>query len=178
MAELSTLARPYARAAFEVAQADADLQQWMESLSTAAAVVGHGTVEALLASPDLTDEQKSSAINDLLGELSTPKIKNFLAILAENKRLSLLPYISELFNAMKAEFEKAVEVSVATAFPMADPMVNTLTKSLKSALQREVKLSSQVDQSLLGGVVIHAGDTVIDASIKGRLAKMAETVKA
>lgn len=178
MAELTTLARPYARAAFEVARADGDLQQWAQSLSACAGLVGDEKVEALLASPALTDEQKSSAIVNLLGELSTPKFKNFLAILAENKRIPLMPFISEIYSQMKAQFEKAVEVTVDSAFPIADSMMLTLTDSLSATLQREVKLSSEIDQDLLGGVVIRAGDTVIDASVKGRLAKMAEAVKA
>lgn len=178
MAELTTLARPYARAAFEVAQTDGQLQQWLEALSNSAAVVSQEKVKILLASPSLTAMQKSSAIVEVLGKLSNPKFNNFLASLSENKRLLLLPYICELFSAMKAQYEKAAEVSVTTAFPISDAMLETLTASLTKALERDVKLTSEIDESLLGGVVIHAGDTVIDGSVKGRLAKLAEAVKA
>lgn len=178
MAELTTLARPYARAAFEVAQSDSELSQWLDALTTASAVVSHDKVKALLASPGLTAGQKSEAIIEVLGKLSNPKFGNFLVTLTEHKRLSLLPFIRELFIGLKSQYEKISEVSVSTAYPISDELMKTLTDALVEALQREVKISTSVDESLLGGVVIRAGDTVIDGSVKGRLAKLAETVKA
>lgn len=178
MAELTTLARPYARAAFEVAQSDGQLQPWLEALASAAAISSHAKVKALLASPGLTANQKSAAIVDVLGKISTPKFGNFLASLADNKRLPLLPFIRDLFVAMKSQHEKAVEVEVSTAYPISDDLIKKLIKALSKNLNREVKLSTSVDESLLGGVVIHAGDTVIDGSIKGRLAKLADAMKA
>ncbi len=178
MAELTTLARPYARAAFEVAQTGGELQPWLEALSSAAAVTGDAKVKALLSAPGLTAKQKSAAIVEVLGKISTPKFGNFLVSLAENKRLLLLPFIRDLFVAMKAQHEKAVEVAVSTAYPISDELIKKLTAVLTKNLEREVKLSSTVDESLLGGVVIHAGDTVIDGSVKGRLAKLADAMKA
>lgn len=178
MAELTTLARPYARAAFEVAQSDGQLPQWLEALKCAAAVIGHPKVKVLLASPGLTASQKSSAIVGVLGTLSGPKFGNFLVTLTENKRLSLLPFIRDLFIELKSQYEKMSEVSVSTAYPISEKLMKELATALTKALQREVKLTSTVDESLLGGVVIRAGDTVIDGSVKGRLAKLAETVKA
>lgn len=178
MAELTTLARPYARAAFEVAQSDNQLPQWLDALTTASAVVSHDKVKALLDSPGLTAAQKSDAIIEVLGKLSNPKFGNFLITLTENKRLSLLPFIRELFIELKSRYERISEVSVSTAYPISDELMKKLTGALVEALQHEVKISSSVDESLLGGVVIRAGDTVIDGSVKGRLAKLAETVKA
>lgn len=178
MAELTTLARPYARAAFEVANADGQLQQWFEALSSAAAVTGDAKVKALLASPGLTALQKSTAIVGVLGKISNPKFGNFVAALAENKRITLLPYICDLFVAMKAQQEKSIAVSISSAYPISDELLKKLTAALSQKLEREVKLATVVDESLLGGVIIHAGDTVIDGSVKGRLAKLAEAMKA
>jgi len=176
MAENLTLARPYARAAFEVAVAESQLQPWLVALTSAAALAENDKVKILLASPASTAEQKSKLIIDLLGETAGTKFANFLATLADNKRLALLPEIRELFQAMKAEYEKSLEVSVTTAFAINDDVLDKLSRALAEKLGRRVKLSSSIDQGLLGGALIRAGDTVIDGSVKGRLAKLSEAM--
>lgn len=176
MAELITLARPYARAAFEVAVAEGQLQQWSTALTSAATLVAHEKIRALLASPALTAEEKSAALVDVLGGASDKKFANFIATLAENKRLPMLPEIRDLFLAFKAEHEKSLDVSVATAYPINADLLDKLSRALAEKLGRRVKLTSAVDQSLLGGALIRAGDTVIDGSVKGRLAKLADAM--
>ena len=178
MAELTTLARPYARAAFDVAIADGQLQPWTDALDMSAAVSCNAKVLALLESPGLTTKQKSDALVEVLGNISNPKFGNFIATLADNKRLLLLPYIREHFFAMKAQQQKTIDVSIASAYPIDEELSEKLSEALSQKLQRQVKLSTSVDQSLLGGVLIHADDTVIDGSVKGRLAKLAEAMKA
>lgn len=178
MAELTTLARPYARAAFEVAVAENRLEQWAAALSTAAAVLKNDKVKALLASPSKTASEKSDVLNALLVESTDSKFANFIAALAENKRLSMLPEIQNLFLALKAEYEKSLEVSISTAYAINDDLLNKLSRALADKLGRRVKLSSTVDKSLLGGALIRAGDTVIDGSVKGRLTKLAEAMNA
>lgn len=178
MAELTTLARPYARAAFAVANSEGQLAQWQAALDAAAAVSCDPKVQVFLASPSLTADYKSHAIVEVLGSLSSPKFGNFITTLANNKRLLLLPQIRELFIALKAEQEKTVDVSIASAYPINDELAQKLSLALSQKLERKVKLSTVVDESLLGGVLIHADDTVIDASVKGRLAKLAEAMKA
>jgi len=178
MAENITLARPYARAAFEVAAAEGQLQQWASSLASAAALTQNDKVDALLSSPAATASEKSALLTELLGESKGTKFANFLATLADNKRLLLLPEISSLFVALKAEYEKALDVSITTAFPINDDLLDKLSRALADKLGRRVKLSSSIDQSLLGGALIRAGDTVIDGSVKGRLAKLAEAMNA
>ncbi len=178
MAELITLARPYARAAFEVAVADGQLQQWSAALTTAAAVATQEKIRTLLTSPALTAAEKSAAVIQVLGEIFNQKFAHFLAVLAENKRLSMLPEIRDLFQALKAEHEKSLDVLITTAYPVNDALLDKLSRALADKLGRRVKLASEVDRSLLGGALIRAGDTVIDGSVKGRLTKLADAMNA
>lgn len=176
MAELSTLARPYARAAFEYALQTEQLQQWSENLMTAAAITRQSAVSAMLTNPGLTATQKAQALIDLVGDSLPEAMGNFLRILAENRRLQLMPQISQLFEIFKANREKAIDVSVESASELDDAQKAKLTEALGKKLQRTVNMQVSVNKSLLGGLVVRAGDTVIDGSIRGRLAKLAESL--
>lgn len=178
MAELVTLARPYSRAAFEVATQDKTLQSWSEALATSAAVSQVAKVKSLLDSPALTAKQKSEAFVDVLGDISSPKFANFITSLAYNGRLMLLPEIFNLFSAMKANHEKSVDVSLVSAYEVSESLISKLAQALTKSLERKVNITTSIDQSLLGGAIIRAGDTVIDGSLKGRLSKLAETINA
>lgn len=176
MAESTTLARPYARAAFSVAKADGRLEPWAEALTAAAGVSQNEKMQALFGSPALTAAQKSATLEKLLGDLADEKVSNFLKVLADNNRLPLLPEIRSLFIALKAHQEKSVEVHIRSAFPASDEVQAKLTDALAQKLERKVTLAIEVDKTLLGGAVIRAGDTVIDGSVRGRLAKLADTI--
>ncbi len=178
MAELTTLARPYAKAAFEFAKGANALGNWAEMLSVAAAVSQSDTVAKVLASPTLTAAQKGETFVDVCGDAINDKGQNFIRNLAANKRLGLLPQISDLYEQFKAQLEQSVEVDVTSAFELSETTLDKLAQALKTNLGREVKVQGSVDSSLIGGVVIRAGDTVIDESIKGRLAKLAEAMNA
>jgi F-type H+-transporting ATPase subunit delta len=176
MAELSTLARPYARAAFEYAAAAQHLQSWSDSLSTAAVVVADPQVAQLLDSPSLTHVALADTLVALCGDqLSAPQ-QNFSRLLAENGRLPLLGKIAEQFEALKANREQAVDVDVVSAIELDDAQQQALVVALGKKLERKVNMQVSVDKSLLGGALIRAGDTVIDGSIRGRLAKLAESL--
>jgi F-type H+-transporting ATPase subunit delta len=177
MAELSTLARPYARAAFEYAQAQGDLAGWEAMLTQAAAVAQSEAVVKLITSPSLSSEAIAKQFIELLGEELSDKGQNFVSTLAGNKRLLLLPEIAALFSLMKANIEKAVDVEVTSAFDLDSDITVTLEKALAKNLERNVRISTQTDKSLIGGVVIRAGDTIIDGSVRGRIAKLAEAMK-
>ena len=177
MAELTTLARPYAKAAFEYALAANKLQPWFEALEVSAAVADQEQVKKALGSSSLTAEQKASAFVQVCGDNLDGKIKNFIHTLAANKRLALLPYIRDLFARMKEQQEKTIEVEVTAAYELPVDLINKLAQSLSAKLNRSVTLQSSVDKSLLGGVIIHTGDMVIDGSVRGRLAKLAEALK-
>lgn len=178
MAELTTLARPYAKAAFEVAVDGNSLGDWSRGLALVAAVVSEPSVKTALSSPSLTGEKQAGLLVDLLGDEITGPVKNFIAILADNKRLPLMPEIVGLFEILKANQEMRIDVNVISAFPLSGPLQEKLVASLKARLKRDVVLHSETDKSLIGGAVIRAGDLVIDGSVRGKLAKLAESMKA
>ncbi|MDC1436518.1 F0F1 ATP synthase subunit delta [Gammaproteobacteria bacterium] len=176
MAELTTLARPYARAAFEVAVKTKDLQLWSDMLTQLANVVSNERVAGLLSLPSLTGEQQAKIVIDLCGDEINAQVQNFVIVLSENKRLSLLPEIVGLFDILKAEQEKTVDVEISTAFALIDETEKKLAEAIKAKLNRDVKIHSQIDKNLIGGIVIRAGDLVIDDSVRGKLHKLAEAM--
>lgn len=178
MAELSTLARPYAKAAFEFADSVNELTEWSTQLATAATVAQAENIAKMLSSPSLTTDRQAQSFIEVCGDALNGKAQNFIKVLAANKRLALLPEISALFEGFKANREKTVDVDIATAFELDAGIQDQLAKALTSKLEREVKVQATVDKSLLGGVVIRAADVVIDGSVRGRLAKLGEALKA
>lgn len=176
MAESSTLARPYAKAAFDYAREHNSLAQWSSQLATAAAVASTDKLAQVIGSPSLTAQKQAELLIGLIGdELSAP-VGNFLRVLADNKRLPLLADIAAQFEQLKAQQEKSVNVEVASAFPLPDALADKLAQALRGKLQREVSINTMVDRTLLGGVVVRAGDVVIDGSVRGRLAKLARAM--
>ncbi len=176
MAELTTLARPYAKAAFEFALAANQLQAWSDMLALAAVVAQQDGISEVLGSPAMTTQEKGSAFTEVCGDKLNDKAANFVRILADNQRLPLLPEIFQLFELMKSNQEKSIDVEVATAFPLSGDLENKLAEALSAKLDRDVNVHSAVDKALLGGAVIRAGDTLIDGSVRGRLAKLAEAM--
>ncbi len=178
MAELSTLARPYARAAVEYAVAANDLENWSKQLITAATVSQADKIVDVLTSPSLTSSQQAQIFLEVCGDDLSGNAQNFIKVLAENKRIVLLPEIATLFEQFKTNREKSVDVELSTAFELDAALQEKLSAALSSKLEREVKVQSKVDKDLLGGVLIRAADVVIDGSIRGRLAKLAESMNA
>ncbi len=176
MAELITLARPYAKAAFETALQDGALDKWSGMIALSAAVSAEARVSALLSSPSLSSEQIADAFIGVCGDELDAKGQNLVSLLAENKRLVLLPEISTLFENLKANQEMSVDVEITTAFEISSDVSNKLAQALKDRLQREILLTTNVDQSLIGGAIIRAGDNVIDSSVRGKLSKLAESM--
>lgn len=176
MAELSTLARPYAKAAFEFADQAGELAQWATQLGMAAAVAQAENMVKILGNPSLTSAQQAQYFIDVCGDELSAKAQNFIRVLAEHKRLPLLPQIFAQYELFKANREKSVDVEVATAFELDEQLIEKLASALKSKLERDVNLHTVVDKNLLGGVVVRAADTVIDGSIRGRLGKLAEAM--
>lgn len=176
MAELSTLARPYAKAAFEFAVDAGALDQWSSQLNLLAAIVADSKVAALLASPAQTTEYQAGQLIAVCGDELCAGVQNFVRVLAENKRLSLLPNVAVLFAEFKANRERSIDVNIDTAFALTATVEKKLAAALSKKLERDVVVSSQVDESLIGGVVIRAADVVIDASIRGRLDKLTKAM--
>jgi|SRR5690606_2671701 F-type H+-transporting ATPase subunit delta len=176
MAELRTLARPYAKAVYEYARAGGTLDQWSSSLDLLSSVVSEGTVRKLLDSPELSTGQQAAAIADLCGDELDDKARNLVALLAEYRRLPLLPYIAQQYRLLKAQQEKAVDVELISAAELDDNQRQQFSQALSRRLDRRINISVAIDKSLIGGVVIRTGDTVIDGSIRGRLTKLAQAL--
>jgi len=176
MAELSTLARPYAKAAFQAAVSAGDVQAWSTMLSVASSVAEQEKVVELLSNPNLTGAQQAQTFVDVCGDSLNEAGQNLVSVLAENKRISLLPQIFEQFEHLKAELEKAVDVEIISAYEVTDETKQKLTQALKAKLDKDVRVTTSVDSTLLGGAIIRAGDLVIDGTLTGKLAKLAEAM--
>ncbi len=176
MADRATIARPYARAAFAHAREEKDLAAWSKLLGAGAAAVTDPRVDRLLGHPHVTAEQLVALLHGLSKKAAGEEGENFLRTLAENDRLGLLPEIAQQFEAMRAEAEGIVDVEIVAAREIAAPQKKRLTQALERRLGREVRMQVRIDESLIGGAIVRAGDLVIDGSLKGRLARLGSTL--
>jgi F-type H+-transporting ATPase subunit delta len=172
MAERLTVARPYAKAAFETARASKQLAAWSRALSAAAAGVAEPAAQTLLGSPKLPKAQLAQIFVELVGSGIGEPGANFLRVLADNRRLGLLPEIAQVFEALRAEAERSIEAVVVSAAPLDDKTREALARALKQRLDREVTLKCETDPRLIGGAVIRAGDLVIDGSVRSKLERL------
>jgi F-type H+-transporting ATPase subunit delta len=173
MADKLTIARPYAKAAFEEARALKALGPWSDSLQRAAAVVNDPRVHNLLGHPAVTHPELAKFVIDVAGPQLDEQGRNFVQTLAENRRLAYLPEISTLFDELKDEAEGVVDVTVTSAAPLENGQRDALSAALQRRLKRQVRLHCETDPSLLGGAVLRAGDLVIDGSVRSRLDRIA-----
>lgn len=173
MAELKTLARPYAEGVFALARERKELARWSDMLGLLAGVVSHERVARLVADPGLGRERLIGFLLDVCGARLSPEGKNFVHVLIENDRLALLPAIAEEFAELRAEAEGVVDVEAISAFELTPAQIEQVTAAVRRRLGREIRLATRVDPALIGGVVIRAGDLVIDGSVKGHLRDLA-----
>ena len=176
MAELSTLARPYAKAVFELARDDNKLADWSALLSGVAAAVRDPQVARVIGHPAVGRGQLAGVLIEAMGAAATPQAKNLLNLLSEYNRLKLAPAIAVQFEALRAEHERRVEVQIATAVPVEAAQQQALVAAVKKKLNRDVNVSWTTDPSLIAGAQIRAGDTVIDGSISGELARLRQAL--
>ncbi|ROR34332.1 F0F1 ATP synthase subunit delta [Inmirania thermothiophila] len=173
MAELITVARPYARAVFELARERGELELWSRRLQDLAAVAATPEVAALVRSPRVGKERVYALLVELVGEQLGAEGRNLLRLLVENRRLALLPAIAEAYEALRMEAEGRVRAEVVSARPLEEAQAERIRAALERRLGRKVELGHRVDESLIGGAVIRAGDLVIDGSVRGRLQRLA-----
>ena len=178
MAERITTARPYAKAIFALARQNNSLAATADGLTLGAQVVADPRVHSLLGSPHVTAAQLSELVNGIVGSKLDEHGRDFISLLAANRRLGFLPEIAALFAQMKAEVENSVDVDVTSATALSPDQESRYAAALQKKLGRTVRLRTQVDQGLLGGAVLKAGDLVIDGSIKGRLDRLATELTA
>lgn len=177
MINTQTLARPYAKAAFEFASAAGTTESWSKMLNLAAIAVEVPEVAALLNDPRLTSESKVQGLVRLLGDDADEAFRNYVQTLGENDRLSVLPTVWELYEDIKAQAEKTLEAEVETAFELSNAQLQTLAAALSKRLDRTVNLQQALNPALIGGVLIRAGDVVVDGSVRGKLSQLAESLK-
>jgi len=177
MINTQTLARPYAKAAFEFASASGRAEAWSAMLNLAAVAVEVPEVAALLNDPRLTRESKVEALVRLFAGDIDEAFRNFVLTLGENDRLAVLPTVRALFDELKAEAEKTLDAQVETAYELSNEQLQSLAAVLSKRLDRTVNLQQAVNPALIGGVVIRAGDVVVDGSVRGKLSQLAESLK-
>lgn len=177
MSEWTTIARPYAKAAFDYAVENKTVAQWQEMLGFAAQVSINETVKALLTG-SIAAEKLAEIFIGVCGEQLDQQGQNLVKILAENKRLSALSEISVMFNQLKADFDKEIDVDITSAVKLNKKQQTELGKSLETRLARKVKLNCSVDPDLIAGVLIKAGDTVIDGSFRSKLNRLSDALQA
>jgi len=177
MAGTSSLARPYARAVFELAQDAGDFKSWSEALAFLAALVNDESIQDLLNNPRVETERLQELLDDLCGDRVPEGGRNLVRLMLDNDRLSLLPDVAAQYDTLRAEAEGTVEAEVRSAKPLSDEQKSQLSAALEKRLGRKVNLTVQKDDSLLGGAVIRAGDLVIDGSARGRLEKLASALQ-
>ncbi len=176
MSELTTAARPYARAVYELAMAEDTQKEWSASLELIEAVAINESMTQLLNNPKLTTSQVAGLFLEICGDKLAKGAQNLVKLLAENGRLTVVPELRVMYEQSISEAAGSIDASVISALPLDDKQQATLAASLSKRLGREVKLDCSVDESLLGGVIVHAGDLVIDGSLKGRLEKLTSTL--
>ncbi|KAB2897149.1 MAG: F0F1 ATP synthase subunit delta [Dokdonella sp.] len=175
MSDALTFARPYARAAFELARAHSALGEWAGKLAFAAQVAADPRVVALIGDPRVAQDELARLVAPQ-GEPADSQFATFLGLLAHNHRLVVLPEIAALFTALKNEAERVLKVGVRSAAPLGEAETAKLKDALKRRFGRDIELEASLDPDMLGGAVIDAGDVVIDGSVRGRLARLEQTL--
>jgi F-type H+-transporting ATPase subunit delta len=172
MAEKATIARPYAKAAFEYAREHQNFDRWSQVLATGAAVVSDERAAHLLTNPRVKPEDLVSLIADVCGGALDEHGRNFLLTLATNRRLALLPNIAENFETLRAEVENVLDVQLVSAVQLDEAQRDRMSTALKKRFKREIRLHCAIDPGLIGGAIVRAGDFVIDGSLKARLERL------
>ncbi|MEM7501778.1 MAG: F0F1 ATP synthase subunit delta [Pseudomonadota bacterium] len=187
MADNNTVARPYAKAAFDVARAEGALDELSTALAAAKELLADGQVSAFLANPSLNDEQRLTFLQSLFADApggasalagGSRHGTNFLKLLLEYGRLGTLPEISDHFDRLKAQVENTVEVTITSAAQLGGGERERIVAALKARFGREVNVATEIDETLIGGAVIRAGDVVIDGSLRSRLEGLANALTA
>jgi F-type H+-transporting ATPase subunit delta len=178
MADKTTIARPYARAAFAEAKAHGGLAAWSEALAAGAVAVRDPRVAALLDNPKVSRADLAQLVISIAAGKLDEAGGNFLRTLAENHRLPVLPEISALFEELKNDAEGMADVTVTSAVELSPPQLKILEDALAKRLKRQVRVRTELDPTLIGGAVVRSGDMVIDGSLKGRLERIAHELTA
>jgi F-type H+-transporting ATPase subunit delta len=176
MAERLTIARPYAKAVFARARDGKRLAQWSEVLRIAAQICSDARVAQLFGNPHVTPSQLADFINGIGGNAFDAEARNLIELLASRHRLELVPYIAQLYEQMRADYERVLDVTVSSAVELSKEQTERFVAALRKRFARDVRLHTKIDSSLLGGAVVQADDLMIDGSVQGGLAQLATQI--
>jgi len=176
MAELATIARPYAEAVFRLAKQGNALPAWSDALNLIATVYQDPQMQAVMANPKVTSTDVERLMLAICGERVNGVARNLIQLLVHNRRLSVLAEIREQFEQLKLEDEGKLDAKISSAFPMEDAQRNQVVNLLSSRFKRKINATVTVDPDLIGGIKVEVGDKVWDASVRGRLQTMAATL--
>ena len=176
MADYTTVARPYARAVYQQATESSSVDSWSEALGLMAAIVDDAEMCSLLDNPKMGGEQQAELMLKVIADKLNEQQQNLIKLMAENGRIKALPEVAVQFEVYRAEAEGKVDAEVSSAFPLSSEQEDSIIKTLKAKFGREVTITTTIDESLIGGVVIKAGDTIIDGSMKSQLESLALTL--
>ena len=173
MQDKTTIARPYAQAVFETASEGNNLVEWSGMLGLLETVVTDSQMKAVLSNPKMDAEALTDFILGVCGDALSETSRNLVRVLADAGRLSFVPELNKLYEQLRAEAEGVIDVGVSSAYELTSEQQATISTAMAKRLGRKVVITSDIDESLIGGMVIRAGDSVIDASVKGRLKALA-----
>ncbi len=173
MADFTTTARPYARAVYQQATQTSSVDAWGDALSLMAAVADNAVMVKILDNPQLGGEQKGEQLLKVIGDKLNAQQTNLIKLMAENGRLKTLSEVANQFEVFRAEAEGKVDAEAISAFALSEEQEKSIIATLKTKLGREITLTTSIDESLIGGVIIKAGDTIIDGSMKSQLESLA-----
>lgn len=173
MAELTTIARPYAEAVAQLAQDGQSWQAWSDALTLLAMIASDPQVVDMAHNPAIPGMRVADLVLAVGGDRLSADAANLVRILAENKRLPLLPTVARLFEEARAKVAGEVDAHITSAFPLDAAQLDGLKARLEARLGRKVQVSSSVDAALIGGIIIAVGDEVMDASVRGKIADLA-----
>lgn len=176
MSEMATIARPYAKAAFDLAVEKDELDQWSQMLTFAAEVARNDAIKPLLSGMHSASELAEIFIS-VCGKQLNEFGQNLIKIMAENKRLSVMPEVATQFITLRLEHEKQVDVDVISAVTLDKAQLDAIKSKMETRLERKVKLNFSVDKTLIAGVVIRAGDLIIDNSMSQRIRRLSDTLQ-
>jgi F-type H+-transporting ATPase subunit delta len=177
MLENATLARPYAKAMFAIARDADELAAYSEQIKLLAALLNEPALAALIGHPRVAAADLAAVINDVAGDNFSQPTQDFVKVLADNGRLPLGNDIAQQFEDLRATAENVLQIDVRTAMPLTDQQQNELKRSLAKRFGADIELGTRVDESLLAGVIVRAGDQVIDASARGHLQRLAQSMQ-
>jgi F-type H+-transporting ATPase subunit delta len=178
MAELATIARPYAEAAFELARDQQTLPAWSDMLRFAASVVTDERVAKALDNPRLGADAKESLLLSIGGDRFSGEARNFIRVLVESERVALLPQISQMFETLKNEAEATAKATIESAFELTDAQRDALQAALEKRFGRKIETTVTVNPDLIGGARVSVGDSVLDGSVQAKLAAMQSQLRA